>query len=248
MNNQQNEQAEKFYAESLKKLLESEIPFMVGGTFAINLYVGLNRATKDLDIFCKAGDFPKIVQIFQELGYKVQTTDERWLAKVKKGRFFFDIIFNSRNAIVPVTEEWFEKARLDTLFGVEIKLLPVTELFWSKVFVQHRLKYDGNDAAHLILKQHKEFDWKRLLSLMDQYWEVLLIHILNFRFIYPSERELIPRWILDELLQRLKDQENLPTSKTKICRGRLYSTEDFEIDVTQWGFADLIGEAPNADQ
>jgi hypothetical protein len=27
---------------------------------------------------------------------------------------------------------------------------------------------------------------------MEQYWEVLLIHILNFRFIYPSERDKIP--------------------------------------------------------
>ncbi|MBX4205243.1 MAG: nucleotidyltransferase family protein [Candidatus Doudnabacteria bacterium] len=240
------EQAEEFYAESLKILNKSRIPFLVGGTLAFNPYVGMSRVTKDMDIFCKASDFPKIVQIFSELGFKVQTTDERWLGKVLKARAFFDVIFNSRNALVPVTDEWFAKAPTEKIFGVEVKLLPPTELLWSKVFVEHRLKYDGNDVAHLILKKYKDIDWQRILNYMDQYWEVLLIHLLNFRFIYPSERELVPRWLLDELLSRLKDQENLPTSKTKICRGRLYSTEDFEIDVAQWGFADLIGEAPHA--
>jgi hypothetical protein len=238
-------QAEEFYAESLKILKKSKIPFLVGGTLAFNPYVEMSRPTKDMDIFCRAGDFPRIVQVFSELGYKAQMTDERWLAKVMKGKSFFDVIFNSRNALVPVTDEWFINAPAHKVFGIEVNLLAPTQLVWSKVFVQHRLKYDGNDIAHLILKKNKEIDWQKLLSYMDQYWEVLLIHLLNFRFIYPSEREVVPKWLLDELLSRIKDQENLPTSKTKICRGRIYSTEDFEIDVTKWGFADLIGEAPN---
>jgi hypothetical protein len=239
------QKAEEFYVESLKILKKSKIPFLIGGTLAFNPYVGMNRPTKDMDVFCKASDFPKIVQVFSELGFNVQMTDDRWLGKVIKGKTFFDVIFNSRNALVPVTDEWFVKAPTEKIFGIEVKLLPPTELVWSKAFVEHRLKYDGNDVAHLILKKNKDIDWQRLLNYMDQYWEVLLIHLLNFRFVYPSERELVPRWVLDELLSRLKDQENLPTSETKICRGRLYSTEDYEIDVTQWGFADLIGEAPS---
>ena len=34
---------------------------------------------------------------------------------------------------------------------------------------------------------------RRLLSYAEQYWEVLLIHVLNFRFIYPTERDRIPQ-------------------------------------------------------
>jgi len=239
------EKAEEFYAECLKILNKSKIPFLVGGTLAFNPYAGMERPTKDMDIFCKPSDFPKIAGVFGELGYKVEMTDERWLGKVRQGKIYFDIIYNSRNAQVAVTDDWFREAPAHKILGVEARILPVTELVWSKIFVQHRLKYDGNDIAHLFLKQYKAIDWHRLLNYMDQYWEVLLVHLLNFRFIYPSERELVPRKILDELLERLKNQENIPTSKTKICRGRLYSTEDFEIDITQWGFADLIGEAPN---
>jgi hypothetical protein len=53
-------EADAFYADSLRILSRSKIPFLVAGTFAVNCYTGINRATKDLDIFCKAGDFPRI--------------------------------------------------------------------------------------------------------------------------------------------------------------------------------------------
>jgi hypothetical protein len=115
-------------------------------------------------------------------------------------------------------------------------------LIWAKAFVQDRNKYDGADVAHLILRQHEQVDWKRLLGLFEQYWEVLLMHILNFRFIYPTQRECVPRWLLDELLDRVEAHANLPVPQVKVCRGRLYSRTDYAIDVHQWGFADVVGE------
>jgi uncharacterized protein YqkB len=237
-----NGNADEFYIDSLKILKKSKIPFMVGGTYAVMSYVGIDRPTKDMDVFCKAGDYPKILHLFSEQGYKTENTDERWLAKVKKGRYFFDVIYNSANAVAPVTDEWFKESQTGKILDINVNLLPPTELIFSKVFVQDRYKFDGNDIAHLILLKHKDIKWERLLSYLDQYWEVLLGHVLHFRFVYPSEREIIPRWLLDELLNRLNNQINLPTPNMKVCRGRIFSFADFEIDVKQWGFADLIGD------
>ncbi|MBY0432121.1 MAG: hypothetical protein K2Q10_13040 [Rhodospirillales bacterium] len=235
-------EAEAFYAESLRQLRQSSIPFLLGGTFAVCSYTGLNRPTKDLDVFCRAGDYPRILNHFQRLGCDSEVEDERWIAKVRKGDYFFDVIFNSTTAVTPINEHWFAEAHTTRVYGVEVQITPPTELVWSKVFVQDRTKYDGADIAHLILRQHPHIDWRRLLSYMDQYWEVLLIHILNFRFIYPTERECVPRWILDELLKRLEERANLPVAQMKVCRGRLYSRNDYQIDVSQWGYADVVGE------
>jgi len=234
-------EADQFYAESLRILKESGIPFLVAGTFAVNVYTGINRATKDLDIFCKAGDFPRILLHFQSKGYETEIEDERWIAKVKRGDCFFDVIFSSAVAVVPITDAWFQESHPATYYGVEVQLTPPTELIWSKALLQLRHRYDGADVAHLILKQPNRIDWRRLLNHMEQYWEVLLIHILNFRFIYPTERENVPRWLYDELLQRAREHADLPIPQTRICRGRLFSPIDYEIDVTQWGFADIIG-------
>lgn len=236
-----NDKAESFYQQSFKILNKSKIPYMVGGTFAVTAYIGIQRPTKDMDIFAKAGDYPKILELFAAEGYRTNVEDERWLAKIHKDRYFFDIVFNSGNAATPVTDSWLQESQTAKIYDIAVKILPVTELIFSKIFVQARIKYDGADISHLILLKHKHIDWKRLLAYMDQNWEVLLQHIINFRFVYPSERELIPRWLLDELLDRLSAQLNLPTSKVKVCRGRLLSVDDYEIDIKQWGFADLVG-------
>ena len=104
--------------------------------------------------------------------------------------------------------------------------------------------WDGNrDIAHLILRQSERIDWHRLLTHMEQYWEVLLIHVLNFRFIYPSERDRVPRWLVDELLLRARQQADLPLPQTKVCRGRLFSPDDYRVDVMEWGFAGVVGPA-----
>ena len=54
-------EAEDFYRESLGLLAESGIPFMLSGTYAVSAYTGIVRPTKDLDVFCKAGDYPSIL-------------------------------------------------------------------------------------------------------------------------------------------------------------------------------------------
>ena len=110
------------------------------------------------------------------------------------------------------------------------------------MFIQDRYRYDGADIAHVILKKHEEIDWKRLLSYLEPYWEVLLIHLLNFRFIYPTERAAVPKWLMEELIGRLNAQLHLPPANVKVCRGRLFSPRDYVIDITEYGFADVVGK------
>jgi predicted nucleotidyltransferase len=230
-----------FYAEVLKILKDSKFTFMVAGGFAVNYYTGLRRPTKDIDIFVKAGDFPKILNKFTSLGYKTQVLDERWIAKIFKGKLYVDLIFGSSNLVAPVTDDWFKDSKTAKFFNHEVKIPSVTDLIWSKVFIQNRERYDGADVAHLILLKNQEINWERLLCSLEQYWEVLLIHLLNFRFIYPSEREKIPSWLLRELVSRLQHQFELPTSKMKMCRGRMFSVADYTVDIAQLGFADVVG-------
>src|SRR3712207_1008589 len=79
-------EAGSFYAESLRELNELGLPYLLAGTYALSAYTGLTRQTKDLDIVCKAGDFPRILAHFKGRGYAVEIEDERWLGKVYQGR------------------------------------------------------------------------------------------------------------------------------------------------------------------
>lgn len=235
-------EAEAFYIEGLRLLVESGIPFLLSGTYAVTAYTGIVRPTKDLDIFCKASDYPRILSYFHERGYEIGVEDERWLARVIQGRFFFDVIFSAKSANIPVTDEWFENAPEIEVYGIKVRITKPTELIWSKIFVQDRYRYDGADIAHMILKQSDDIDWDRLLKYMELHWEVLLAQLINFRYIYPSERHLIPRNVMDELLRRLSEHLEMPPPHVKICRGRHFSTRDYAVDITEWGYADIIGK------
>jgi hypothetical protein len=240
-------QAEAFYADALRELARLSVPFLLAGTYAVSAYTGIIRGTKDLDIFCTAGDFSRILSHCKALGYKIVIEDDRWLGKVFSGEHFFDVIFASPSGTMPVNNQWFESARQMEVFGTLVPVIAPTELIWSKAFIQLRHRYDGADIVNIVLKQHREIDWQRLLAYMDLHWEVLLTHILNFRWVYPSRRHFIPRWLMDELIDRLKRQLDLPLPLTDICRGRIFSRVDYEMAVKEWGFVDVGGdcELPN---
>jgi hypothetical protein len=237
-------EGELFVADAIRELSDSRIPFLLAGTFAVSAYTGITRRTKDLDIFCKAGDAQRILAHFKAAGYSVTVEDDRWLGKVHRGEKFFDVIFASANGTMPVGADWFDRARQIKMCGCDVPIVGPTDLVWSKCFIQLRHRYDGADVVHLILKTHDRIDWHQLLDHMEVHWEVLLGHLLNFRWIYPSERDVVPAWLLDELLDRLAAQRQLPPPATRICRGRMFSRVDFEIDVREWGFADVVGDDP----
>jgi predicted nucleotidyltransferase len=233
--------AEAFYSEVLQLMAKSGIPFLLSGTYALASYTGIDRPTKDVDVFAKAGDALKMLSHFKEQGFDVEVVDERWLMRITRGDLFVDIVYNMPTVTTHVTDEWFDRAPTTELFGATVKLVPPTQFIWSKIFVADHHRYDAADVAHMILKCHDRVDWEKLLNHMELYWEVLLMALLNFRFIYPSEREAVPKWLMDELLERLRDQETVKPPGRKVCRGRIFSPRDYAIDVEQWGFSDAVG-------
>jgi hypothetical protein len=232
---------EDFYADVIRLMAQSEIPFLLSGTYALSCYTGIKRPTKDVDVFAKAGDALRMLSFFKEKGFDVEIVDDRWLARVTRGEQFVDIITNMPTSATHVTDEWFKEAPEALLFDTKVKLVPPTQFVWSKIYVQDRYRYDGADVAHMILKRSEDIDWTQLISSMELHWEVLLNAVLNFRFIYPSERHLIPRWVIDELLDRLRAQLEMPSAGKKVCRGRIFSPRDYQIDINEWGFSEAVG-------
>jgi len=235
------ETAEAFYAEVIRLMAESGIPFLLSGTYALSCYTGIVRPTKDVDVFAKAGDALRILTFFKDRGFNVQVVDDRWLYRVTQGELFVDIITNMPTSSTHVSDDWFVDAPEARLFDTNVRLVPPTQFVWSKIYVQDRYRYDGADVAHMILKRSADIEWTLLISYMELHWEVLLMALLNFRFIYPSERDLVPRAVMDELLERVTAQLEMPPSEKRICRGRIFSPRDYQIDVSEWNFSEAVG-------
>jgi hypothetical protein len=234
--NGQRTEAENFYIEALNELINCKIPFLLGGAFAIKHFTGIHRDTKDLDIFCKAGDFTKLLKALSNFGYKTEIHDARWLAKAYKNDHFIDIIFNTVNNLCPVDDSWFHSSVHGDLFDIPVHYLAPEELFWCKIYVQNRERYDGADLNHIILKKGRSMDWKRVLGRLEQHWHLLLGQFLNFQFVYPSERDAVPKWLFEELLVRAKEQYELPVPIVRVCRGPLIEQIHYTTDVIDWNY------------
>ncbi len=224
-----------FYVDALRVLSASDIPFLIGGAFAFARYVGIDRATKDLDVFVRPDDVHDVLDLFRERGYGAELTFPHWLAKVHSGQHFIDVIFSSGNGIARVDDRWFEHAPDGEVLGVPVRLSPPEEMIWSKAFVQERERFDGADVMHLIGQFGPSLDWTRLLERFGPHWRVLLGHLVMFGFVYPSQRDRIPAWVTEELTQRILVE---PPSESRICNGTLLSREQYLIDVERSGCDD----------
>lgn len=234
----QKKRAEDFYNKLIAIMLENNLPFMIGGTFAFNQYTGLDRPTGDFDIMIPIEDYPKILKTLADNGYKTELAEIElnWLAKVTDPEgFYTDFIYAERNGLHKVKREWLQYALEATILGHQVLLEPAEEMLRSKCYVQNRHRNDEGDVIHLILRQGKMLHWERLLEKMNPHWELLMAHIVLFLFIYPSERDSIPKWIIAELMGRLVDLFSTSPPKEKITRGLLLS-QDFQVGVSQWGF------------
>jgi hypothetical protein len=237
-----------FYQSAIRYLQKAAIPFLVGGAYSFARHTGLERHTKDFDIFVRPGDHERVLQTLAAAGYGVELTYPHWLGKAFSGENCIDVIFSSGNGIARVDDGWFVHAVEGRVFDTLVLLCPVEETIWSKSFVMERERFDGADIAHLIRGSGRDIHWQRLLDRFGPHWRVLLTHLVMFGFIYPGERDTIPAWVLDELMNRLRDETITPPPPDRICQGTILSRAQYLVDIEHWGYHDARVVAGHMEQ
>lgn len=232
----------EFYRRAMAVLQEAGMPFLVGGAYAFARYTGIVRHTKDFDIFVRPRDFGRALTALEGAGYPVERNFPHWLGKAWCGEYFVDLIFSSGNGIARVDRRWFAHAVDENVLGVAVRLCPVEEMIWSKSFIMERERFDGGDVAHLLLRAGRGLDWNRLLDRFADNWPVLFAHLVLFTYIYPGERKVIPRRVIEELTRRMtaEDADGKPDQAAEelLCRGTILSRAQYLTDVEQWGYHD----------
>jgi hypothetical protein len=227
-----------FYRDTMELLTRAGIPFLIGGAFAFVHQTGIDKSTKDLDIFVRPSDIQRVIDVCKRAGIDADLVFSHWLAKIRAPEGFIDVIFNSGNGVASVDEGWFEHARDAELLGVKVRIAPVEETLWSKAFVMERERFDGADVVHIILAHGQDLDWRRMIERFGQHWRVLLAHVVLFGFIYPSHRSSVPSWVVEELVERLRAETAAPDAEERVCNGTLLSWSQYLGDVLSSEFRD----------
>jgi hypothetical protein len=100
-----------------------------------------------------------------------------------------------------------------------------------------RERYDGADVAHLLRAGAPRLNWLRVFAHFGPHWRVLLAHLILFGFIYPAERDRIPKRVILTLLDRLLHETDA-VSDVDVCQGTLLSRQQYLHDLSELGMKD----------
>src|SRR5687768_6108989 len=67
------------YVGVLRGLKEREIPFLVGGAYAMKQHADIERHTRDLDLFVSRETLPAIERAAREMGLEAREFSPHWL-------------------------------------------------------------------------------------------------------------------------------------------------------------------------
>jgi hypothetical protein len=233
-----------FYRRTLHILSDAQVPFLVGGSHAFLRYAGIERDTKDLDLFLRREDLDRALSELADNGYRTEVAFRHWLGKAYYKDDFIDLVFGSGNGVAKVDEEWFANAVEEQVLGVPVKLVPAEEFVWQKAFVMERERFDGADILHVFHQHAEKLDWDRLVERFSPHREILLAYVVLFFFVYPSERSRIPGRVTQTLLESLgggsapQGEGSERANGARVCRGTLLSRAQFMVDIGRWGYRD----------
>jgi hypothetical protein len=191
-----------FFRHAIEALRRARVPFLVGGAYAFSWYTGIRERTKDLDLFLRAAHIERALRALAEVGYATELTSPIWIGKAIDGDDRVDLIFGSGNGLADVDDAWFEHASRASILGYRLPLVPVEEMIWSKAFLMERDRFDGADVLHLLRARGRDIDAHRLLDRFGVHWRVLLAHVVLYDYVFPADRNRLPRALRDELVAR----------------------------------------------
>ena len=241
------EDEREIYKTALHALNRAGVPYVISGAYAIYEHTGIYRQTKDLDVFLQPDHMIQAAQVLSDVGFKTRLEQPHWLAKAKQDPFFIDLIFGMGNGLKLIDSDWIDYSTPAILAATPVRVAPVEELIWHRLFISERHRHDMADILHLIQCRGQVLDWDRLVAKVGPHWRLLLGQLVTFTYVYPGYGDRIPKRILEDLLDRAKSelgQEQEP--QPRITRGTLVSRFSFSIDVNEWGFRDLREEASEA--
>jgi hypothetical protein len=237
------EEEREIYKRALGALNADGIPYVVAGAYAIYEHTGIYRQTKDLDVFCEPEALPRALRTLRAAGFRTRLEEAHWLAKAKDDPYFVDVIFGMGNGLALIDRDWHHHSTPAILAATPVRVAPVEELIWHRLFISERHRQDMADIVHLILCRGEQLDWERLVAKCGPHWPLLLAQLQMFRYVYPGHQERVPDEIFTRLLDRARADVRGDYAREDVTRGTMISRFSFAIDVHEWGFRDLRTES-----
>lgn len=181
---------------------ERNIPFALGGAFALATYTGCWRNTKDLDLYVPPEHKDRMIQLTADLGmvdyFDTKDYDRWWIYRAVKDETIVDIIWAMANHRQQIDELWMSGPEV-TLRGHRVKALPAEAMLWDKLYIMQRDRCDWPDVLNLLYAVGPDLEWEVVLSRVGDDMPLLTGALSVFRWISPDRARLLPSWVWERI-------------------------------------------------
>jgi hypothetical protein len=175
------------------------IPFAVGGSLAMAVYAGLLRPSKDLDLYVMPEDKDRMIEVMRYLGmgdyYDQLPYDRGWIYRSITEDVIVDVIWNMANRRAPVDARWITDGPEIAVDHQTIRLIPIEEMIWSKLYVLQRERCDWPDILNLINRRANEINWHHLLFRIADDAPLLGAVLHVYCWLCPDNASKLPSWL-----------------------------------------------------
>jgi hypothetical protein len=187
------------YLSILQAAAEEGIPFAVGGSVAMSSYCGTLRPVKDLDVYVVAADKDRMVAILKAQGFEDYfdrvAYDRAWIYRAVLDDLIVDVIWQMANRRAGVDECWLTRGPVVEFENLPIRLLPVEEMIWNRLYVLQRDRCDWPDVFNLLDVASDRIDWLHLKNRLKDDVSLLTALLHVYAWLRPDMAVRILSWM-----------------------------------------------------
>ncbi len=184
------------YRRAIEVLREAGVPWMLGGGFALATFTGRWRDTKDIDFYIRPDDRDAAVASLSRAGFadyfSLRPYDRKWIYRSTKSGVIVDIIWAMANQRARVDQSWFERAGSVHVRDERVKILPLEEFMWCKLYIMQRDHCDWPDLFNLLYAVGPRLDWAHLIHRLDEDLPLLKGLLSVYSWLCPRSARKLP--------------------------------------------------------
>ncbi len=186
----------------IDQAIERNIEFALGGAFAVAVYTGSWRNTKDLDLYVMPGDRDAMIEVLTKCGlrdyFDTKPYDRWWIYRGVRDDTIVDVIWAMANHRQTIDELWMSGPIID-IHGRKLKVLPAEAMLWDKLYIMQRDRCDWPDLLNLLYSVGPDVDWDHLLCRIGDDLPLVTAVLSVFRWLSPARVQTMPEWIWDRV-------------------------------------------------
>jgi hypothetical protein len=192
-----------FYKEVIRAIRNTGEPFALGGAFAWAAFTGVFRNSKDIDFFILPETREKLIASINDIGltdyFEKEPYDRKWIYRGTRDGWIADLIWDMANYRANLDPDWVNLGPDVIIRGEVVKVLPIEELIWNKLYILQRPRCDWTDVLNLIYLNVESIDWDRMIEKLAPDTHLLGGALSVFVWMCPGRAKLIPESVWEKV-------------------------------------------------